>query len=298
MNVAFINGAKLGYWNSGGGAQSMLFVHGWACDHATLMPVMEHFRPSYRVVAVDLRGHGISDKPYQEYTVAGFADDLASLCRELEIQRPVVIGHSMGGTVALDLGARYSDLVSGIVLIDSVVFPDNAFLKALQPFARALYGEDYREALRQTASSLFLSTDDSERKSRLLSTMADVPQHVLASAFRNHITEYDATQAASTCRLPVAYIAAARKLADLDRFRELCPQLIVTQTLGAEHFSPLEVPDQVNAMIERFCFCVRFPSISAGPPNLSQPSTKYSHWRIQYDHGTSRRHKTRSLSAD
>lgn len=45
----------------------------------------------------------------------------------------------------------------------------------------------------------------------------------------------------------------ARRLADLDRFQGLCPQLMIGQTLGAGHFSPLEVPDQVNAMVERFC---------------------------------------------
>jgi pimeloyl-ACP methyl ester carboxylesterase len=262
----------------------MLLVHGWACDHTTLAPLMEHFRHSYRVVGVDLRGHGLSDKPRQEYTVAAFADDLASLCGELRIRRPVVIGHSMGGTIALDLGARYGDLVSAVILIDSVILPDAAFVQALKPFARALYGEGYREALRQTVSSLFLATDNSELKSKLLSGMADVPRHVLASSFRNHITDYDATPAVTRCRFPVAYIAAARKLADLDRFRTLCPQLMVAQTLGSGHFSPLEVPDQVNAMIERFCSCaIERSSISPTPTELSQRQLKCSHWRIQYD---------------
>jgi pimeloyl-ACP methyl ester carboxylesterase len=215
-------------------------------------PQIEHFSKSYRVIAVDLRGHGISDKPHQEYTVAGFADDLAYLCRELQLQRPIVVGHSMGGTVSLDLAARYGDLVSALVLIDSVILPHRAFVEGLRPFAHALYGKEYREALHQTVSSLFLETDDSERKSRLLSSMVNIPQHVLASSFRNHITDYDATPAAGKCRLPVAYIAAAHKLADLDRFLTYCPQLIVAQTLGSGHFSLLEVPEQVNAMIEQF----------------------------------------------
>jgi pimeloyl-ACP methyl ester carboxylesterase len=234
----------------------MLLVHGWGCDHTTLAPQIEFFRQSYRVIAVDLRGHGMSDAPHQEYTVAGFADDLASLCGELRLQRPTLVGHSMGGTVSLELAARYGDLPSAVVLIDSVILPHPAFVEGLQPFARALYGEGYREALHQTVSSLFLATDNPERKSRLLSAMDAVPQHVLASSFRNHITDYDATLAASGCQLPVAYIAAARKLADLNRFLTLCPQLMVAQTLGAGHFSPLEVPDQVNAMIERFCAIV------------------------------------------
>ncbi|HEX2522929.1 MAG TPA: hypothetical protein VHP35_12480, partial [Terriglobia bacterium] len=73
---------------------------------------------------------------------------------------------------------------SAVVLIDSVILPHPAFVEGLQPFARALYGEGYREALHQTVSSLFLATDNPERKSRLLSAMDAVPQHVLASSFR------------------------------------------------------------------------------------------------------------------
>jgi pimeloyl-ACP methyl ester carboxylesterase len=252
MNNLWKNGTRLAYLDSGGGPKSMLLVHGWGCDHTALAPQIEYFRASYRVVAVDLRGHGASDAPHQEYTVQGFADDLAYLCGELRLRRPVVIGHSMGGTVSLELAAR-SDLISAVVLIDSVILPQAAFVEALRPFADALCGHEYREALRETVSSLFLPTDDAARKSTLLSAMCDVPQHVLESSFRNHVVDYDATPAASKCRLPLSYIAAARRLSDLDHFQALCPQLMVGQTLGAGHFSPLEVPDQVNSMIERFC---------------------------------------------
>jgi pimeloyl-ACP methyl ester carboxylesterase len=76
-------------------------VHGWCCDHTFFGPQFEHFharRPS--VVAVDLRGHGQSDKPHETYTMQLFADDLAFLREELGLERPVVIGHSMGGVVA------------------------------------------------------------------------------------------------------------------------------------------------------------------------------------------------------
>lgn len=64
--------------------------------------------------------------------------------------------------------------------------------------------------------------------------------------------DYDASRAARACRVPIAYIAASNLMADLGQFKQLCPQLVTAQTLGAGHFSPLEVPEQVNAMLERF----------------------------------------------
>jgi pimeloyl-ACP methyl ester carboxylesterase len=68
------------------------------------------FSRSHRTVSVDLRGHGRSDAPYQDYTMAAFADDLAWLCSELGVIKPIVVGHGMGGNVAL-LDDRYSSLV-------------------------------------------------------------------------------------------------------------------------------------------------------------------------------------------
>jgi pimeloyl-ACP methyl ester carboxylesterase len=255
MKFAYLNGARIAYEDTGEGPDVMLLVHGWGCDHTALNRQIEFFRHSHRVIAVDLRGHGASDAPQQDYTVAGFADDLALLCATLHFDSPVVVaGHSMGGTVALELAAYHEHLLSAVVLIDSVILPDPALVKALLPVARALNGDGYREALHRAVSTLFLSTDNPRRKARLLASMAGIPQHVLASSFRNHVTEYDATPAARQCRVPVAYIAAAgRNLADLERFRALCPQLMAAQTLGSGHFSPLEVPDQINFMIERFC---------------------------------------------
>jgi hypothetical protein len=64
-------------------------------------PQQKFFGTTRRTVAVDLRCHGASDAPRQEYTVADFADDLAWQCRLLELKKPIVVGRSMGGTAML-----------------------------------------------------------------------------------------------------------------------------------------------------------------------------------------------------
>src|SRR3982074_804874 len=82
--------------------------------------------------------------------------------------------------------------------------------------------------------------------------MAKTSQHVAVPAFRNHLLDYDASRVARACRVPIAYIAASNLMADLGQFKQLCPQLVTAQTIGSGHFSLLEVPEQVNAMLERF----------------------------------------------
>ena len=110
MRTATRDGTKLAYLDTGVGDPPFVFVHGWSCNHSHFALQVEHFAIDHRVVAVDLRGHGASDAPDQRYTVSAFADDVAWLCEAAGVERPVLVGHSMGGQVVLDVAARYPDL--------------------------------------------------------------------------------------------------------------------------------------------------------------------------------------------
>src|SRR5262249_41673551 len=159
--------------------------------HTFFAGQVEHFAKSYRVVAVDLRGHGTSVKPHQEYTLDGFVDDLVWLCDQIGLAKPVIVGHSMGGNVALELAARHPDRPAAIGLLDSAVVPPPALVDALRPVAEAMRGPEYREAAAALYASVFLPTDNAERKARIVETTSSVPQHVMSSAFEHHITAYD-----------------------------------------------------------------------------------------------------------
>jgi pimeloyl-ACP methyl ester carboxylesterase len=110
-------GVALAYEEAGSGAPPLVLVHDLAADHTCFASQFAHFGARHRVVAVDLRGHGQSDRPDQACTVALLADDLAWLCYELGLFRPVLLGHGLGGLVALDLAARYPDLPAAIVAV-------------------------------------------------------------------------------------------------------------------------------------------------------------------------------------
>ena len=99
MNTLDRNGITLAYQEAGSGISAVLLVHGFACDHTFLLPQLRFLGDRRRTVAVDLRGHGTSDAPKQDYTMAGFADDLAWISAQLNLERPIVVGHSMVGTL-------------------------------------------------------------------------------------------------------------------------------------------------------------------------------------------------------
>jgi pimeloyl-ACP methyl ester carboxylesterase len=244
------DGVKLAYEDSGSGP-AVVLVHGWCCDRSYMAPQAEHFRPAHRVLTVDLRGHGASDKPEQEYTIRGFADDVAWLCGELGITRPVVIGHSMGGATALALAAGHPGVPGAIVMLDApVLLPPELVSTLLPQLVAAFRSPGYRQAARGfVGAQMFRPGDDPERKERILDGMSAAPQHVMASAFEA-IGSFDS--ALQACKVPALFIGADPLLSDFRRMRELCPTLLTAQTAGAGHFHQLEVPEQVNAMIDRF----------------------------------------------
>lgn len=255
MQYLVRDGVRLAYTEAGHGEPPLLFIHGWCCDHRYLQPQFEHFQINHRVVGIDLRGHGSSDKPLQDYTVTGFADDTAWLADRLGLRHVVAIGHSMGGVIATELAVRRPDLVAAVIALDTtLVWPPEARVM-LAEIIPTFFAPDYRDFADEFVKGLFLPTDDPLLKARVVADMTSAPQHVMAPAARDMLTRDDAAIAAA-CTCPLLTIYAGAPGADVPRLRELCPQVAVECTPGVGHFNPLLAADQINAMIEPFLLTI------------------------------------------
>jgi pyruvate dehydrogenase E2 component (dihydrolipoamide acetyltransferase) len=102
--------------------ETIVFLHGLGGSQSTWSSVLGHFAENSRIVAVDLPGHGASDKPSPEstdYTVPGLAARIGELLEKLELSPAVLIGHSLGGATALQLALDRPKLVRALALVDS-----------------------------------------------------------------------------------------------------------------------------------------------------------------------------------
>ncbi|WP_043631297.1 alpha/beta fold hydrolase [Nonomuraea candida] len=115
---AHVNGIKLVYREEGHpSAPPLLLLHGRCADHNDWNGITQHFAARHRVFALDLRGHGASDRP-GEYPLPEMAEDVAALLDHLGLGPAVVIGHSLGGVVSYLLAMSHPDRVGGLVLED------------------------------------------------------------------------------------------------------------------------------------------------------------------------------------
>jgi pimeloyl-ACP methyl ester carboxylesterase len=245
------DGVGLGYEETGRGDPPLVFVHGVACHRGFWEPQLNRFAQDHRVVAVDLRGHGESDAPHQPYTMRAFADDVAWMSRQLGLCRPVLVGHSLGGLVGLELAAARPQCAGAVALIDSVLLPSAHRPEVVHELVASLRGPAPDAALRAYFETFFSPHDDARRKSWILDAAVKTSPFVTSSVWEQSIG-WDDADALQRCRVPLLYIDAGTPNADLVRASELQPGMIIGKTVGSGHFSQLEVPDQVNAMLARF----------------------------------------------
>lgn len=110
----------------------MLFFHGITSNSAVFAPLMAQLSHRFRTVAVDQRGHGLSDKPDAGYDANDYAADIASLVRTLDAGPAILVGHSLGSRNSVTAAASYPELVRSVVAIDFTPYIETEVFDALE----------------------------------------------------------------------------------------------------------------------------------------------------------------------
>ena len=95
----------------------LLLLHGLACDRRTWSGVIDELARDFTVVAPDLLGHGLSDKPRADYTLGGYANGMRDLLTVLGIDKVTVVGHSFGGGIAMQFAYQFPERTERMVLV-------------------------------------------------------------------------------------------------------------------------------------------------------------------------------------
>jgi len=117
-----LQGIRVQYHQRNGPGRSVVFIHGWASSSRMWARELEAFGGQYRCLALDLPGHGRSSKPtLQWYSLPSFVCVTHEFIHALHAQPACLVGHSLGGSIALDYALRYPEDVCGLVLVNPVI---------------------------------------------------------------------------------------------------------------------------------------------------------------------------------
>ncbi len=246
---AVVDGLHIAYEDMGSGSPAVVLIHGAFGNRFHYAPQIEHLERRHRVLALDLRGHGESDVPKDGFRLRDFAEDVIAVCETAGLDRYVLCGHSM--PVALVAASLRPDRVAGVVLLDgTILYPESLRSQVLASLVPALEGEGWAEAMQGYLVGRGIGPYDSPAlKARVMEEIANAPGHMAAPLFRDLMsTDFAELLSAD---YPLLYVHA-RVPADLVRLRQLRPDVILASVAGSGHWLTLEVPNQVNAMLDRF----------------------------------------------
>src|SRR5882762_2650442 len=120
---AKLDGARIHYQSYGKGREALVLVHGWTCSIEYWRDLIPDLSKRSRVIAIDLPGHGLSDKPQVAYTMDLFARAVDAVMRDAGVKRAVLVGHSMGTPVARQFYRKYPQETLAIVIVDGALRP-------------------------------------------------------------------------------------------------------------------------------------------------------------------------------
>jgi len=109
---------RIDYHIYGAGDTTLLFVHGSFIDQSWWAEQVKFFSPRYTVVTMDLAAHGHSGRNRSTWTVEAFGEDVLAVIRQLDLQQVILIGHSMGAQIALEVADAYPQAIKGFIAVD------------------------------------------------------------------------------------------------------------------------------------------------------------------------------------
>lgn len=238
------DGVRIFYSSEGHGEPTIVFIHGWICDHTHWRFQVPEFRKSFRVITIDLPGHGSSGADRKSWSIDGLGADVAAVVRGLKLEQVVLVGHSMGGPVALAAAPRLRGILRGIVAVDTIhnveyVAPPGSAKRMVQRF------EDDFEGARARFISGFFADRDSDILKSILENSVKPNRKAALSLFASY-NRIDWKSALAAAGVPVRAINAAepyktevkinRKYGDFDA--------VLMPDVG--HFLMLEKPVEFN----------------------------------------------------
>ncbi|HEY2809721.1 MAG TPA: alpha/beta fold hydrolase [Steroidobacteraceae bacterium] len=234
----------------GQGDTAVILIHCWACDANYWSLQFDALKPHYTVVAVNLAGHGGSSANRSDWSIANYAADVAAVARQIPNTHIVLVGHSMGATVALAAAPLIGSRVSGIVAVDalrSVGLPPLAareIEKHIAPFRADFVGETRK----LVTNSLFPRGADRTLVQKIAYDMSLEPPAVAIPSMQA-LLSVDLTPLLAAIHVPVYAINSDLAPTDAARIRKSLPDFTLDVMAHTGDFPMLEDPARFNVLL-------------------------------------------------
>ena len=246
-----VNKTRVHYYDIGNEKEknALVLVHCWTCNVDFWKESYRKF-PEYRVIALDLPGHGKSDKPKIDYSAEFFAKAVDAVLKKAGVKKAVLAGHSMGAPIIRKYYERYPKKTVGLVIVDGGLIPYSNRAE-LDKFFEPIYRDYKNEAPRFIEGMLPYRAP--ELATFIRSSMLSTPEHVATSSLR--LMADDAYAYHGRIEVPVLAIMAPSPYwpPDLEaKYKAIMPKLEFQVWADTGHFLHMERPAMFNSNVTDF----------------------------------------------
>jgi pimeloyl-ACP methyl ester carboxylesterase len=242
------DGSPISFAVKGMGEPTIVFVHCWTCNHNFWRHQIEYFSKKYRVVWLDLAGHGQSGSTRSDYTMEAFGEDVATVVNKVGAKRVVLVGHSMGGPVSIEAAKILGDKVVGVVGVDTFYTPFH-YPKSqaeIEGFVKP-FEKDFTGTREQMFQSMFTPNADPELRASIAQQSSGTNPEMGISAMYE-IFRWSAQN------VPDSLNSYSNKLKNINAAptgNETALHKSVTLIPGVGHFVPQVKPEEFNAALNK-----------------------------------------------
>jgi pimeloyl-ACP methyl ester carboxylesterase len=246
------DGVHIEYRVAGKGDPAIVLIHGWATDANYWNAQIAPLQAKYTVVAIDLAGHGGSTKSRTDWSMEKYGEDVATVVQRMPNQQVILVGHSMGGTVALEAAHTLGNRVIGIVVVDALKSVGLPPLSPSQIQTRvAPFRTDFIGAVRKYVSEeLFEKGADPLFVQKVAYDMSLEPPEVGVPSMEA-LLSMDFKTVLPDIKVPVLAINSDLGATDDARIRKALPTFKSDVIPHTSHFLMMEVPDKFNPILMR-----------------------------------------------
>jgi pimeloyl-ACP methyl ester carboxylesterase len=232
----------------GEGSPTLVFVHGWSCNRGYWAGQLEPLSTQYKVVAIDLGGHGESGRGRKAWTIESFGGDVAAVVKKLELERVVLIGHSMGGDVIPEAARRLPGRVAGLVWVDTYKeLGAGRTPEEVEAFV-AKFRANFVDTTRVFVRGLFLPTSDRSLVERVATDMSAAPPAVALGALQSAFSySRQMPRTLQALHLPVIAINPDNAPTDVASLERGGVKVMIMPGVG--HFAMMEAPERFNRLL-------------------------------------------------
>ena len=243
------DGVEIAYSVYGKGEPALIFVHGWGWDQSLWKEQVAKFSSKYKVVTLDLAGHGESGKKRKSFTIKAFGNDVVSVINKLQLKKVILVGHSMGGIINLEVYRQLKDKIVGIIGADTYqLFQKGENPKSAEDYL-STFKENYLGSVREYVRTLFLESADTAFVEKMVKKMQKLPSEIGTDIFRN-VYQYNSLQAVTDLQPRIIAVNGQKfKVKEAENIKIL-PNFSARIIRGTGHFPMIEKPQEFDEKLQ------------------------------------------------